>query len=134
MKRYVAVVHHAESGAYGVSVPQFPGFANTGDSFDAALENAVKGLRFHVEGMIADGEAIPDPRDLAELAADPEFEDDFAGALVTLLPLLPPRGEPVRVNVSMEAGLLAAVDAAAKMRGMTRSGYLAEAAQRALAG
>ncbi len=134
MKRYVALFHQAETGGYGVSIPDFPGFISAGGRFDAALDSAVKGLQFHVEGMIADGEAIPDPRDLIDLKADPEFEDDFADAIVTLIPLLPPRSEPVRVNISLEGGLVAAIDAAAKTRGMTRSGFLADAARRALAG
>ena len=134
MQRYVAIIHQAESGGYGVSVPDFLGFISAGDSFDATLDNAVKGLRFHVEGMIGDGEEVPAPRELADLQADIEFEDDFAGAIVTLIPLLPPRSEPLRVNISMEAGLIAAIDAAAKTSGLTRSGFLAEAARRALAG
>ncbi|MEI6560343.1 MAG: type II toxin-antitoxin system HicB family antitoxin [Rhodospirillaceae bacterium] len=58
----------------------------------------------------------------------------LGSTIVTLLPLLPPRTEPVRVNVSLDAGLLGAIDAAAKAHGMTRSGFLADAARRALAG
>jgi metal-responsive CopG/Arc/MetJ family transcriptional regulator len=39
-------------------------------------------------------------------------------------------GTPVRANLSMDSGLLAAVDEAADRAGMTRSAFLADAARR----
>jgi metal-responsive CopG/Arc/MetJ family transcriptional regulator len=39
----------------------------------------------------------------------------------------------IRLNISMDGGLVAAIDAAAKARDTTRSGFLAEAARSYLA-
>lgn len=132
MNRYIAIVRADDSPGYSVSLPDFPGFVSGGATFEEAFERAAQGLRFHIEGMSEDGETIPEPTPLAALRVDPEFAEVFEDAIVALVPLLPPRTAWERVNISVEKGLLAEVDRAAEARGLTRSGFLAEAARRAL--
>lgn len=132
MHRYIATFHADDSPGYSVSLPDFPGFVSGGATVEEAFEQAAQGLRFHVEGLIEDGETVPDPTPLAALRTDPEFAAAFEDALVALVPLLPPRTAWERVNISVEKGLLAEVDRAAQARGLTRSGFLAEAARQAL--
>ena len=43
-------------------------------------------------------------------------------------------GRAVRLNISLDEALVEAIDATAQSRGMTRSGFLAEAAKRAIQG
>ncbi len=50
------------------------------------------------------------------------------------VPYIPADTTPARVNVSIERGLLRAIDEAAKERNMTRSAFLASAARRAITG
>jgi metal-responsive CopG/Arc/MetJ family transcriptional regulator len=50
------------------------------------------------------------------------------------VPLMLDLGSPRRVNVSLDYGLLQAIDAAARARGMTRSAFLSSAARKELAG
>ena len=57
-----------------------------------------------------------------------------AGATTMLVPLLADPGRTVRVNVTVERGLLSQIDEAAEARGLTRSGFLAQAAREKIAG
>jgi hypothetical protein len=45
------------------------------------------------------------------------------------VPLVLETGRPVKANLSLDAGLLAAIDEAAAARGLTRSAFLSSAAR-----
>jgi hypothetical protein len=51
------------------------------------------------------------------------------GESAVMVPLLLDAGRTVRANVSLDAALLDAIDAAAKERGLSRSAFLASAAR-----
>ena len=51
------------------------------------------------------------------------------GAALAIAPLLIDAGRPAKTNLSLEAGLLAAIDDAAAAHGLTRSAFLAGAAR-----
>jgi len=89
MPRYIALLSRSDGGEWGVSFPDFPGCISSGDSFDGALRMGSEALHFHAVGMLEDGDPIPAPRDEAQLRADPEFAEDFDGAEVVLIELLP---------------------------------------------
>src|SRR5579871_4203882 len=128
MRRYVALLHPDQDGGYGVSFPDFPGCISGGDDWEDAAAQAAQALRFHVEGMIEDGEKIPDPRGIDDLYEDPETAKWMTGAVAFLVPLLPPRGKAERLNISLDSNLVRVIDDAAEQLGMTRSAFLAEAA------
>jgi predicted RNase H-like HicB family nuclease len=130
MSRYIALAHRGETGFWGISFPDFPGCISAADSFEDVVERGAEALRFHVEGLLEDGETIAEPRSLEDLQADPEFAEDFDKAIVTVVPLLPPRDRPMRVNVILDANLLANIDTLAKQLGLNRSEFLAEGARR----
>jgi metal-responsive CopG/Arc/MetJ family transcriptional regulator len=46
-----------------------------------------------------------------------------------MVPLVVDLGRPVRANLSIDAGLLSAIDAEAARRGLTRSAFIAGAAR-----
>jgi predicted RNase H-like HicB family nuclease len=133
MQRYIALVERQErkkGPLWGVAFPDFPGCVAVGDSYQEAVDSAAEALRFHVEGMLSDAMAIPEPRTLESVAADPEWGEDLRAAeLICLIPLLPPTQAPERVNISIDGGLLREIDSAAQALGSTRSGFLAEAAR-----
>jgi hypothetical protein len=57
-------------------------------------------LIFHIEGMEAVGEPLPNVRELEEIRADPEFSEDFQDAVVAAADIdVPTRA--VRVNISI---------------------------------
>ena len=129
MARYVAIVD-GKPGAFGVVVPDLPGCTSAGATVDAALRSAVEAVALWVEDARADGEKIPKPRAVEKLRADPEVAATLAcGGVLAYVPLVLDAGRPVKANLSLDAGLLNAIDEAAERRGLTRSAFLASAAR-----
>lgn len=124
MKHYIALVRKDPDSAFGVEFPDFPGCISVGDTLDEAVRSAAEALQFHVDGLIEDGEAIPEPSPLDGI--------DTTGAVVTLVHLPEQARRTLRLNITMDEGLTQAIDAAAAKRGLTRSAFLAAAARAAL--
>jgi hypothetical protein len=72
------------------------------------------------------------PRTLEAISADPECAEALKGAIISALPLVRDRGYTTRINVSLDLGLLEAIDRLAKQRSQTRSAFLASTARREL--
>ena len=63
--RYAIVIEKAEAN-YSAYVPDLPGCVATGETV-GDVERAIRAaIRFHVEGLKADGAEIPAPTSLAE--------------------------------------------------------------------
>ena len=127
--RYVSFIHRDEAG-FGVSFPDFPGCVSVGATIDDAVRQGSEALAFHVEGLVDNGEVIPSPRSIDAIKAAPELADWRRDADLVLIPLLLDRGSSRRVNISLDRGLLEAIDDEARQRRMTRSAFLATAARR----
>jgi predicted RNase H-like HicB family nuclease len=130
--RYVAFIHKEDDSVYGVSFPDFPGCVSAGNTLDEALTGAAEALQGHVAMMEADGDPVPPPRTLDEIRKDQNLADQYEGAVISIVPLVRDRGSTTRINVSLDLGLLEAIDAAARARKQTRSAFLASAARREL--
>lgn len=118
-RRYFPAQIEGVKESYGVWFVDFPGCVSAGDSIAETIEGAHEALALHVSGMIEDGEKIPSP-------SRPELEDgSVAVAMVGVT--LP--GKKKRVNVMIDEGLLAAIDAVSE----NRSRFLEKAARRELA-
>ena len=105
-----------------------------GDTIDEALRRGAAALAFHIEGMLQDGETIPEPRSLQDIEADPSLTEWRKGATVCFVPLVFDKGSSRRVNISLDYGLLQAIDDEAKRRNMTRSAFLSSAARNEIEG
>ncbi len=88
MRHYIALIHKDADSCYGVSFPDWPGIITAGDTLDEALRQAAEVLTFAADDWEnRDGsKAIPKPRTIEELRADPEFRDDAAGAMIAAVP------------------------------------------------
>jgi predicted RNase H-like HicB family nuclease len=129
MPRYVALVDGKPS-AYGVVVPDLPGCTSGGKTVDVALRNAVEAVRLWAEDARAEGEAMPRPRTIDVIRRDGEVAAALAeGAVLAVVPLLLDAGRPAKANLSVDAGLLEAIDEAAEAHGLTRSAFIASAAR-----
>ena len=128
--RYIAFIHKDPDSVYGVSFPDVPGCISAGDTIDDAVRNAVEALSGHVRMLEAGGDPVPSPRDFDAIMNDPDLAEDRKGAMTTIVPLVRDRGSSTRINVSLDLGLLEAIDAAARERGQTRSAFFASAARR----
>lgn len=60
MKRYVVVIEKTASG-YGAFVPDLPGCIAAGDSYEEATQLIRGAIPFHIEGLQAHGDAVPEP-------------------------------------------------------------------------
>lgn len=131
-KYWVLALLHREGDAFGIHFPDYPGVISGGESFDDAVNRGANTLGFHLRGIIDDGDDIPTPRpqDVAVRAASKEINE---GAMPALIEIDFP-GRAVRINISMEEGLLSQIDRAAKSQGESRSAFLAEAARARLQG
>ena len=119
MNRYVALVD-GKSGAYGVVVPDLPGCTSGGPTIDDALRNAVEAVTLWADDARADGEKVPPPRTAEKLRHDPEVVAALAaGGVLAYVPLELDAARPVKANLSLDAGLLNAIDEAAERRGLT---------------
>jgi predicted RNase H-like HicB family nuclease len=133
MSRYVALVD-GQAGAYGVVVPDLPGCSSGGATVDEALLNAQEAISLWADEMIVQGGEIPAPRDMEAAMQDPEIAAAIGtGAALALVPLVRNSGQPTRANISLDRGLLEAIDEAAAARGLTRSAFLATAAREKIA-
>ncbi len=133
IKHYPALIY-GEPGSYGVVFPDLPGCTSGGATLTEAARNAAEALSFHLEGMAAARERIPEPGSFDMPLPDwlaPEEGEAPAEPVRLLVPVETP-GRAVRVNISMDEGLVARLDAAANRRNMSRSAFLAEAVRSAL--
>jgi predicted RNase H-like HicB family nuclease len=63
--RYAIVIEKAK-GNYSAYVPDLPGCVATGDTVLAVEGEIREAIRFHIEGLRADGVQVPEPTSLAE--------------------------------------------------------------------
>jgi predicted RNase H-like HicB family nuclease len=133
MSRYTVLIDGSRGG-YGVTVPDLPGCAAMGKTVDAALANAASAMRDWAEVTEESGSKIPQPRRPEKVAADPDVKTALAeGAVLASVPLVRESGKPTKANLSLDSGVLAAIDAEAKRRKLTRSAYVQAMAKAALA-
>lgn len=120
---YPAIVERTANG-FSVIFPDLPGCTSAGVTVTEAALNAEEALGGHLLVSAREGDDIADPGDLDTIQADPEV-DEVARILVRA----ERPGKAVRINVTLDEGLIAAIDRVAE----NRSGFLADAARSALA-
>lgn len=131
MSYYLALVYAAPDGL-DFTCPDLPGFNAHSDSasLDDAAAIARTVLADHLAAMKDAGLPWPEARPLTALFNDPALRDELDEAVTTMmLPALTPAGRTQRVNLSLDENTIDLIDRAAKERGLTRSGFVAEAAR-----
>ncbi len=128
MKQFIGIVHQEEGSAFGIQFPDVPGCFSAADDIDDLTANAQEALAlyFEDEDMIV-------PRPLSELQKDSSVIEELTqGGSLMVIPVVDLSGRTVKANLTMDAGLLKAIDDTAKRRGMTRSAFVAAAARKAV--
>ena len=74
-RHYPIVIHKDPDSDYRVIVPDLPGCITTGDTLDDAQNQALEAIQCHIEGMLLDGELIPEAKDIAFHQNNPEYAD-----------------------------------------------------------
>ncbi len=125
MKSYIAVLHKDKDSDFGVSFPDFPGCITAGSSLEEAKEMAREVLPFHISGMQADGEMIPEPMSLDAASKHEHAQNAQAFFLVEI-----PFEDPIiRANITVPKDILDRIDRYAKAHHLSRSAFLTQAAQ-----
>lgn len=120
---YIAYLHKDRKSDFGVSFPDFPGCVTAGKTLEEARRLAPRALALHMQGMIEDGEPIPEPSTLDDLAADPAMRN-----AVAFLVSVDVTEKAERFNITARKSQMEEIDRRAKHRGMTRSAYIVAAA------
>ena len=126
---YIAYLRKDRASDFGVSFPDFPGCVTAGRTLEEARQMAVEALALHVEGMIEDGDPIPEASTLDALASDSELK----GAVAILVSLEPTREKTVRINITARESQIEAIDRLASKAGLTRSAYIVQSSLNRLA-
>lgn len=128
MRYFIGVVHKDPDSAYGIEFPDAPGCFSAADALDDLPGNASEALALWFEDA-----PMVEPRDLDAVRQDPDVVQAMAsGAFLLAVPLIAMTGRTVKANVTLDAGLLKAIDAVAKSRRVTRSALIADALRREL--
>jgi predicted RNase H-like HicB family nuclease len=120
---YIAYLHKDRKSDFGVSFPDFPGCVTAGKTLDEARRMAVEALNLHIEGMMEDGEAIPEASILDALANDPAMKS--AVAFLVNVDVAEKAG---RFNITARKSQMEEIDRRARKQGMTRSAYMVSSA------
>lgn len=125
---YPVYVHLGDTEhAHGVTFPDFPGCFAAADEWDGLPAAVQEAVQAHFYG---EPDAVPAPTPMTLLAHDPRYQ---GGAwLLVDVDLSRIEGRAVRLNVSLPANLVKQIDAWAGAHHMSRSGFLAQAAQQAM--
>ncbi|GBL59302.1 copG family transcriptional regulator [Pseudomonas citronellolis] len=130
--KFPVVLHKDADSDYGVTIPDVPGCFSAGGTVSQALENVQEALALHFEGLVADGETLPQAQEVDTHMGNP----DYAGGVwaVVDFDVTPYLGKAVRFNASLPENLLQRIDERVKRdhRYASRSGFLATAALREL--
>ena len=118
-------------GAYGIFIPDCPGCTAMGTSEDEVLINAIEALAEWVGDQ--DKGYSPSPSAIETLKSLSEVQETLQeGASFIAVPLILEQERPVKANISLNKGLLDAIDDAANHLNLTRSAFLAAAAKEKL--
>lgn len=130
MQYFTALIHKDDGSAYGLTFPDLPGCFAAADNWDGIPAAAAEALDLWFEDM-------PDvePASIDDIRARDDVRSELAeGAVLMPVPYISADTALARANISIERGLLRAIDEVAKERGMTRSSFIASAARRELRG
>ena len=111
--------------SYGAVFPDLPGCVSDGRSVQEASQRAAEALALHIEGLVEDKQAVPQPSEPS--VAIPAWLAAYGEPAARVLVPVECPGPKVRANITIDPGLLARLDAAAAQEGFTRSGFIAQA-------
>ena len=130
-KYYLAIVdRRPEEANWSIIFPAFPGVTSVAETFADVMRQAKDALASTVEDMAKDHEALPPS---IEEDAVPDYDRSPYHDPRALLVPVETAGRALRVNVSLDEGLLARIDDVSKRTGLSRSALLARGARMLIA-
>jgi predicted RNase H-like HicB family nuclease len=115
--------------AWGVRIPDIDGCVGGGATPEAAIADATRALRDVLGYKHSSGAKIPGASSIADILKREKLRKDES---TVIIPVVLDSGRTVRANLTLDAGLLDAIDTAAERAGVTRSAFIAGAAREKL--
>ncbi|RAS25246.1 type II toxin-antitoxin system HicB family antitoxin [Paraburkholderia bryophila] len=127
----IALESGDDQHAYGVVVPDLPGCFAAGDTLEEAFANAKLAVESHLDTLLDEGLPVPQPLKLSEHQRNPDYAGFIWGFVATRN--IPALKKAVRINISLPEVLVQDIDIYAQTRGLSRSSFLALAAEHEMA-
>ena len=134
-KYYYAAFIPAGENWFSIFCPDFPEVASQGETVGECMDMATEALALTVEEYAKARKPLPEPCGLEEARRRieeelAELEIEAAGEILyQLIPAPSVDLTPVKISLSIAKSVLESIDAKAARSGMTRSGFMAAAAQ-----
>jgi predicted RNase H-like HicB family nuclease len=125
---YPIYVHKDRDSAYGASFPDFPGCFAGSDTLQNLPSAAQEAVEAHFHGEI---ETIPGPSSPEAWKGHEDFDNGFW--MLVDIDLSKVNTKAIRLNISLPENLVHRIDAVAKAQHLSRSAFLAKAAEREMA-
>jgi predicted RNase H-like HicB family nuclease len=127
-RSYIGILD-GSGDVWGVRIPDIDGCVGGGSTPEEAIADATQALR----DVLAYKQSSGNPFPRASLIADIlQKEKPTKSECTVIIPVVLDAGRSVRANLTMDAGLLEAIDTAATRAGITRSAFIASAAREKL--
>ncbi len=122
---YPVVIHKDSDSDFGVTVPDLPGCFSAGETLEETLAWAKEAIELHLEGLIAEGLAVPNPSGIERHKSN----RDFAGGVWALVSVNDSqlRMNAKRLSITVPERVLDAMDQHAAKIGESRSGLIVRA-------
>lgn len=120
---YIALIYKDDGTDYGIIFPDFPGCVTAASTLEEAKVEAREALLGHIEMMKEEGELLPAPSSLDDIMSEKEHKNAVAFLVEA------PSSRSVRVNVTFTEETLSIIDRRARRCHLTRSAFLAKAAE-----
>jgi len=130
-RTYLAIADkEPDEDAWSITFPALPGVTSQAAEFREIMPQARDALASLVDFLVAENRPLPKA---LEDGASPDFDpSEYTAPRALLVPVEVP-GRAVRVNISLDEGLLGRLDEIARRSGNSRSGLLARGARLVIA-
>ena len=127
-RNYVGLLD-GSGDVWGVRLPDIDGCVGGGATPEAAIADVTQALRHVLAHKQSNGIAFPFATSIADIL---KREKPTKSESTVIIPVVLNAGRSVRANLTVDAGLLEAIDTAAANAGVTRSAFIANAAREKL--
>jgi predicted RNase H-like HicB family nuclease len=127
-KNYIGILDGGGE-VWGVRIPDIEGCVGGGPTPEAAIADVTRALRDVLAYKQSSGAPFPKASTLAAIL---KSDKPTKSESTVIIPVVLDAGRSVRANLTMDAGLLEAIDTAATRAGITRSAFIASAAREKL--
>ncbi len=127
-KTYIGILD-GSGKVWGVRIPDIDGCVGGGATPEEAIADVTQALRDVLAHLQSNALAFPKASPIADIL---RREKLAKGESTVIIPVVLDSGRSVRANLTLDAGLLEAIDTAATRAGVTRSAFIASAAREKL--